>query len=171
MFTEFLSLEFVIAVSTVQTIMIIDIRTSKSMLLATLPRDPDFIAFFPGTTPRLAIVINGILTFYDIFVPWALWTTVPTLSRSIRRYPAPEAPARVLVVAQGNLVEMIQPQTANVICNAGLSRLDGLSSLIYDRGCVVAGGMMLKTAFILSVCSCFSRTKRFMNFEQVRVVL
>jgi hypothetical protein len=147
LFSEFVNLEFVVAVTTTQTILLLDIRSGKSMKLATLPRDPDYVAFFADPTPRIVVVMGLVVTFYEIDVPWRLWTSVPSVSRSIKRYPAPSAPARVVILTRDNTVEMVQPQTGNLICNAGLNRPGGVVGLEYDRGCFVTGNSMLRTPF------------------------
>jgi hypothetical protein len=68
------------------------------------------------------------------------------ITPSIRRFPAIAAPAAV-VVAAGGTVEMMQPQTANIICSAGVSRHDAFAALVYDRGCIVSNGVLLRTPF------------------------
>ena len=94
------------------------------------------------------MIVSNELLVYNILIPWRKWVSTASIIKSIKRFPSMTASARIAVFKEDGTFDIVQPQTGQLLCNSGLPDTGSISSIAYDRGCVVSDGKLVSTGSV-----------------------
>lgn len=146
-FCEFINSEFVILVSSDNKVILLDVKTGKSMLCKELQNPAKFMRLFVHENiPRLAILMENTFMIYEIKCPWICFKRLSSEPFIIRRVISSTKAARIAVLTQDSFLSFFSPTCSQFVGSTGSSIAAKIIDFIYDRGIVKYNNMTLETS-------------------------
>lgn len=145
-FSEFLSSEFVILVSTANDVILLDVKTGKNMTIYQLAGRPKSIRLFGGKYPRLCCLVTNTYYVLKIKNPWVLFRKLSCKPVQVRRCISLSKAARIAVLTSDSFLSMFSPSLGQFLTSAGSTVSSHISNFIYDRGIIRYNSKVYETS-------------------------
>lgn len=130
--------EFFICVDINFNVHIIDVKTYRNFTEFKLPQRPQKILFekLSNQPPQMIIINETSITFYQIKLPWSLWTSTKTTPVEIKRCPMENKAARLAVKLSDSSIQLFSPKTKQIlsICHSSITSFPKCAHV--DRGII-----------------------------------
>jgi WD40 repeat protein len=127
---HFVSREFVICVDVTLSVHIVDLKLGNAFAIDKLGDRPTRI-FYEG---RLVLVFGSIVHFFDVTIPWRLWTRVFAFPLEMRRCPMQSRAARIGILFSDGSVQFLSPRDAQTATLCHSRSLSTPTTVLVDRG-------------------------------------
>ena len=131
----FIDSEFFILLDGNNVLNLLDIKTSKMMIICKLQDRPTNIVLLTGYGfPRLAIEINTTFIIYKIVIPFHLWRSTATKPLKIERCETIQRAARIAIIQEDISINFVSPKTRKTISLCHTKNLGSTLDVLVDRG-------------------------------------
>ena len=133
-FAEFISPEFVLIVERNGKVLIVDIKTYRTVVVEEIGRKPDSIRLLRDPD-RLAVACVNEFFIYRIRTLWELWYRPTSLAYSMDRFTSPDYYSRIGVFCDDGFFRLISPKNRLLIAAAAVNKCLDPLWVGYDRRC------------------------------------
>lgn len=126
--------ENLIYVNTRHNILILNIKTGRSMYCSTLEFRPQRI-IYDSSKKMLFITFSNIVWFYKVNIPWTAWQLNILDIKLMARFDRIGKAGQIVVLTENCFIRVYSPRDGELLNWASPSNVSHPYCLIYDRGC------------------------------------